>query len=202
MKQNRKLLFLTLACSIILFSACGTPTPEPTATPEPTEEPQPTATEARVESAYFSYTDGEWSRLFEDELSFPFFLPEEMDEASSQNYQMIQTGYFAAYDPAAQVLTMRSLVIMAKIYREVQFQLDENLIVSCLPADIDGTPIEEISYLYSENGVGFPPGPRKQKLGDVISDFSTDTYMVLILDAPVDPQAVNLVKQVAAVCPE
>ena len=202
MKQIKGFLFLILACGITLLSACGTPAPEPTATPAPTEAPQPTATEARVESAYFSYTDGEWSRLFEDELSFPFFLPEEMDKASSQNYQMIQTGYFAAYDPATQVLTMRSLVIMAKIYREVLFQLDENLTVSCLPADIDGTPIEEISYLYSENGVGFPPGPGKQKLGDVISDFSTDTYMVLILDAPVDPQAVNLVKQVAAVCPE
>lgn len=202
MKQIRASLFLILACGITLLSACGTPAPEPTATPVPTEEPQPTATEVRVESNYFAYTDGEWTRFYEDELSFPFFLPEDMDEASSQNYQMIQTGYFAAYDPAAQVLTMRSLVIMAKIYREVQFQLDENLTVSCLPADIDGTPIEEISYLYSENGVGFPPGPGNQKVGDVISNFSTDTYIVLILDAPVDPQAVNLVKQIAAICPE
>ncbi len=199
---NRKLLFLTLACGIILFSACGTPTPEPTATPEPTEEPQPTATEARVESAYFSYNDGEWLRLYEDELNFPFFLPEEMDEASSQNYQMIQTGYFAAYDPATQILTMRSLVIMAKIYREVQFQLDESLTVACLPAEVNGTAMEELRFMYSAKGVGFPPGPGNRKVSEIIAGFNSDTYMVLILEAPVDPQSINLVKQIAAICPE
>lgn len=204
MKQNRAFIFIILASTLVFLSACVNPVREPTPMPtaEPTPEPQPTATEARVESDYYSYNEGVWTRYFEDELTFPFFLPEEMEEDSSQNYQMIQSGYFAAFDAETQVVSMRTLVIMAKMYREVQFQLDENLTVACLPAEVDGTAMEELRFLYSAKGVGFPPGAGNYKVSEIIADFNNDTYMVLILEAPVDPQAINLVKQIAAICPE
>lgn len=204
MKQNRACSFIVLASTLVFLSACVNPvsdlTPIPTA--EPTPEPQPTATEVRVESDYSSYNEGVWTRYYEDELTFPFFLPEDMDGDDSQNYQMIQSGYFAAYDAETQVVTMRALVIMARIYREVQFQLDESLTVACLPAEVNGTPMEELRFMYSTKGVGFPPGAGNHKVGEIIAGFNSDTYMVLILEAPVDPQAINLVKQIAAICPE
>ncbi|MHB8807117.1 MAG: hypothetical protein ACYC59_06000 [Anaerolineaceae bacterium] len=204
MKQNRAFLFIILASTLVFLSACVNPVREPTPIPtaEPTPEPQPTATEARVESDFYSYNEGVWTRYFEDELTFPFFLPEEMEGGDTQNYQMIQSGYFAAFDTETQVVSMRTLVIMAKMYREVQFQLDENLTVACLPAEVDGTAMEELRFLYSAKGVGFPPGAGNHKVGEIIAGFNSDTYMVLILEAPVDPQAINLVKQIAAICPE
>jgi hypothetical protein len=125
-----------------------------------------------------------------------------MEGDDSQNYQMVQSGYFAAYDAETQVVTMRTLVIMAKIYREVQFQLDESLTVACLPAEVNGTAMEELRFMYSAKGVGFPPGPGNRKVSEIIAGFNSDTYMVLILEAPVDPQSINLVKQIAAICPE
>jgi len=204
MKHNRAFLFIILASTLVFLSACVNPVREPTPMPtaEPTPEPQPTATEARVESDYYSYIEGVWTRYYEDELTFPFFLPEEMEGGDSQNYQMIQSGYFAAFDAETQVITMRTLVIMAKIYREVQFQLDENLTVACLPAEVNGTAMEELRFLYSAKGVGFPPGAGNYKVSEIIAGFNSDTYMVLILEAPVDPQAINLVEQIAAICPE
>ena len=204
MKQNRTFSFIILASTLVFLSACVNPVREPTPMPtaEPTPEPQPTATEARVESDYYAYNEGVWTRYFEDELTFPFFLPEEMEEDSSQNYQMIQSGYFVAFDAETQVVSMRTLVIMAKVYREVQFQLDENLTVACLPAEVNGTAMEELRFLYSAKGVGFPPGAGNYKVSEIIAGFNSDTYMVLILEAPVDPQAINLVKQIAAICPE
>jgi len=97
---------------------------------------------------------------------------------------------------------MRVQVILARIFREVQFQIDENTTVSCLPASIDGTPIEDIHYMYSEKGVGSPSGPGNQKLSALLPSMTTDTYMVLILTDPVDPAVVNQVTQIAAICPE
>ena len=208
MKLYTVFLFLLVPCSLVLLSACGPTTPEatpqPTAIPtsEATSTPQATPTETRVESDFYFYRDGEWVRLYEDEITFPFLLPEDMQPEGSENYQMIQTGYFAAYDSDTQVMSMRALVIMAKMYREVQFQMDEGMVVFCLPAQINDTPIEEISYLYNEKGVGFPPGPGNTTLGEIVSAFDTDTYMVLILDAPVDPLAINMVVRIAAICPE
>ncbi len=70
---------------------------------------------------------------------------------------MVQSGYFAAYDAETQVVTIRALVIMAKIYREVQFQLDESLTPACLPAEVNNTAMEELRFIYSAKGAGFPP---------------------------------------------
>jgi len=205
--DQRKFFFITLTLLLVFLSACGTTPqaiPEPTAIPTSaaTSTPQATATQARVESDYYFYQDENWVRLYEDEITFPFFLPEDMQADGSENYQMIQSGYFADYDADTQVLSMRALVILAKMYREVQFQLDESLSVSCLPAEVNGTPIEDLSFIYSAKGVGFPPGPGSTAFEEVVARLNTDTYMVLILDAPVDPQAVNNVVRIAAVCPE
>jgi len=145
MKNRPALSFLFILITVVLLSACAQPAPEPTPVPTLEPSPQPTATAVRVESDYYSYADGTWTKYYEDELTFPFMLPEDMEEGSSQEYQLIQRGYFASYDEGTQVLTMRSLVILARIFRDVQFQMDENITVSCLPASIDGTPIEDRS---------------------------------------------------------
>lgn len=202
MKNRSSSFLLIVLITVVLLSACTQPAPEPTPVPTLVPSPQPTATAVRVESDYYSYADGVWTRYYQDELTFPFMLPEDMEESSSQQYQMIQTGYFSAYDQATQTLNMRAQVILARIFREVQFQVDENITVSCLPASIDGNPIEDIHYMYSEKGVGFPPGPGNQKLSDLLPSLTADTYMVLILTNPVDPAAVNQVTQIAAICPE
>ncbi len=85
MKQNRTVLFIVLASTLVFLRACVNPVPDSTPIPtaEPTSEPQPTTTEAGVESDYYSYIDGVWTRYFEDELTFPFFLPEEMERDDS-----------------------------------------------------------------------------------------------------------------------
>jgi len=202
MKNRPAASLLFILIPVVLLSACAQAAPEPTPVPTLEPSPQPTATAVRVESDYYSYTDGVWTRFYQDELTFPFMLPEDMEESSSQQYQMIQTGYFSAYDQATQTLNMRAQVVLARIFREVQFQVDENTTVSCLPASIDGNPIEDIHYMYSEKGVGFPPGPENQKLSDLLPLMTADTYMVLILTDPVDPAALNSVTQIAAICPE
>ena len=202
MKNRPASSLLFILITVVLLSACAQPAPEPTPVPTLEPSPQPTATAVRVESDYYSYADGTWTKYYEDELTFPFFLPEDMEEESSQQYQMIQTGYFSAYDQTTRTLNMRVQVILARIFRDVQFQVDENTTVSCLPASIDGTPIEDIHYMYSAKGVGFPPGPGNQKLSALLPSMTTDTYMVLILTDPVDPAVVNQVTQIAAICPE
>ncbi len=202
MKNRPALSFLFILITVVLLSACAQPAPEPTPVPTLEPSPPPPATAVRVESDYYSYADGTWTKYYEDELTFPFMLPEDMEEGSSQEYQLIQRGYFASYDEGTQVLTMRSLVILARIFRDVQFQMDENITVSCLPASIDGTPIEDIHFMYSEKGVGFPPGAGNARFSDLLPALTTDTYMVLILTDPVDPAAINQISQIAAVCPE
>ena len=204
MKNRPASSLLFILITVVLLSACAQPALEPTPVPtqEPTLKPQPTATEARLESDYYSYTDGIWTKYYQDELTFPFMLPEDMEEGSSQQYQMIQSGYFAAFDAETQVLTMRSLVVLARIYRDLQFQLVENMQVSCLPFSLNDTPIQDLKFMYSKNGVGFPPGPGNQPLADILPFLTTDTYIVLVLTDPVDPNAVNPVAQLAAICPK
>lgn len=202
-KHSLPLVFLFL-CAVLL-SACGpAATPEPTATPLPTStpEPEPTPTEVRVESSYLIYVDDAWTPLFEDELgSYPFFLPEDMGGDMGLDNQMIQYGYFADYQPESNILTIYARLLLSDVYRKVELQLSDGQKAACLPQTLGDTCIEDITIMYNNGNVGFPPGDGTVIFSDIVSTLDNRTYFVVVLDDPIQADSVNAVSKLALVCP-
>lgn len=203
MKNKPVIVLLTLS---ILIAACGqAPTPEPTATVPPTEvptpEPQPTATEVHVESGFYAYSDDGWMPIFEDEMTGPIFLPEEMFGGDTAAMQLVQYGYFSAYDAKSMIMSAYAKVLPGELYRKIDFQLSENQNVICLPEKIDDLSISELSFGPTNGNVSFPPGPGNQLFGDVLSALNDNSYSVIVLESPVDSEIANPVHQLAMVCP-
>ena len=203
MSKNTVFLIVILLFTGIL-TACGpAATPEPTALPIPTNTPEPeaTATAVRVDSGLLIYGADGWTTLYEDEITSPFFLPEDMSGDMALNNQMIQYGYFSDYQPDINVLTIYARLLLANFYRPVQLQLTDGQKAACLPEAIEDTSIEDITFLYSNSGVGFPPGSGSVVFGDVASTLNDRTYFVVVLDEPIQADSINAVTKLGLVCP-
>ncbi len=202
-KHSSPLIILFLFTAFL--SACGpAATPAPTATPLPTStpEPEPTPTEVRVESSYLIYVDDAWTPLFEDELgSYPFFLPEDMGGDMGLDNQMIQYGYFAAYQSDSNVLTIYARLLLSDVYRRIELQMADGEKAACLPESVEDTPMEQIHFLYNNGNVGFPPGDGSVVFGDVAASLNDRTYFVVVLDESIQADSVNAVSKLALVCP-
>jgi hypothetical protein len=175
-----------------------TPLVEPTIAPTP--QPQPTATPARLESGYLTLTNDGLIPVFQDELA-PFFLPEDMVGGDMDNFQLIQNGYFASYDSATSILSMNARVMVANMYRPLNFQLNQGQKVSCLPETVGDTPIADLSYMISNGKVSFPPGPGEKSFDEILPYLTDASYLVVVLSEIVQPDQPNPATSVAAICP-
>jgi len=204
--MHKKVIIISLLLIPALISACSpAPAPEPTDTPVPTEAPtptpEPTATEERVESGFYTNAGGAWAPIYDDEMTGPVFLPEDMVGGDMDVFQLVQSGYFNAYEADSMVLSMYASVPPGGIFRVLEIQLAENQTVICLPEKVGDTKIEKLSYMPSGGRVNFPPGPGNQSLADVAAELTGETYIVVILSEPVSGEAVNPASQLAMVCP-
>ena len=166
----------------------------------PTPEPQPTATLARVESGYLTLTNGSLIPIFQDELA-PFFLPEDLVGGDMDNFQLIQNGYFSSYDAATAILSMNARVMVANLYRPLNFQLNQGQKVTCLPETVGDTPIADLSYMISNGKVSFPSGPGEKSFDEILPYLTDASYLVIVLSEIVQSDQPNPATSVAAVCP-
>lgn len=202
---SKRLIFLLFF--VLLLSACSqTSELEPTITDVPTAvptlEPEPTPTETRIESGFYNFLDEKWSPIYIDEMTAPVFLPEEMVGGDMENFQKVQYGYFVSYSVESNLFTMRSKVMPGEIFRDLLFQLEENQDVICLPETIGDTPIQNITFMYSNGTVEFPFGNGTRQLNDFLPILSDRSYFVIELTEPVHAETPNLVSVVAAICPQ
>ncbi len=201
----KKHLFITTLLALLVLNACSSaPEPQPTVTPIPTEiqtpEPQPTATEVRVETGFYALAEDGWAVVYEDELNSPIFLPEDMLGGNVEDAQLIQYGYFIGFDAETSVMTLRVRVMPGVFYRDLEFLVDEGLMVTCLPEMINDTPIQDITFMAGKT-LSFPPGPGKQPLADILPELNENSYLVPVLAAPVQAQEPNEIFILAGICP-
>ena len=195
--------------SMITASCAGSPPSNqvaPTETPvvdltvAPKPEPQPTAPPVRVESGYLTLSNDGLIPVFQDELA-PFFLPEDMVGRDIDNFQLIQNGYFASYDSATSILSMNARVMVANMYRPLNFQLNQEQKVTCLPETVGDTPIADLSYMISNGKVSFPPGPGEKSFDEILPYLTDASYLVIVLSEIVQSDQPNPATSVAAICP-
>lgn len=202
--------FVTLLILIFITTACGQPTseqPEPSppteiaATPAPTETPSPTDTPERVESGFYTHGESGWAPVYQDEMTVPVFLPEDMVGGDLDMMQRMQYGYFAAFDPDTNILTAHINVPPGALFRKLDFQLRDDQNVICLPDTVSSTPIEDIQFMPNNGSVSFPAGTGKQAISDIEKDLHDGVYLVIVLPEAVTQDIANPVSQLAMVCP-
>ena len=179
-----------------------TPTPTEIPTEEPTPEPQPTATAERVESGFYARQDGIWQIVYEDEMTGPVILPEELTGGSLAEMQQVQYGYFANYDAETNVLTAYTSVLLGGLYRMISFQLADDQTVVCLPETVgDDVAIDTIKFMPTNGKVGFPPGPGHKRINELLLVMHEGVYTVFVLETSINAAAINPLNQLAMVCP-
>jgi hypothetical protein len=206
-----KNLIITLLTLSLLAAACSQPSaplPTETALPvveptkSPTIQPQPTATEERIESGFYTRVDGSWNLLYEDEITGPVLLPEDLTGGDLAPMQLVQYGYFAAYDAESAILTAYTGDLFGGMFRKIKFQLSDDQPVTCLPETVgDGTPITNIKFMPNNGKVSFPPGPGNTKFANILPAMDDSVRLVMVLDAAVTADAVNPLQQLAMICP-
>ena len=198
------LSILTASCSSAeLPAATEAPAPTQVPTEAPTEEPQPTAKIERVESGFYRRTDAGWTPIYEDEMTSPVFLPEELTGGDLDFFQMVQYGYFSDYQADLSVLSAYVEVPPGGLFRMLDFAVSSDQIVNCLPQTIgDDTPIGGIKIMPVNGSVNFPSGPGNKSISDLLPAINDYTYVVLVLRAAVNADAVNPLNQLAMLCPQ
>jgi hypothetical protein len=94
-----------------------------------------------------------------------------------------------------------STIALDTIYRDLIYQADENMHVSCLPEAMDDVDITVITFMYTGGQVRFLPGPGNKTFAEILPDLNDSNYFVIVLVDPVQPDAVNAVSQLAALRP-
>lgn len=207
--HKQSVMILILASFIV--NGCGqaavalpTDTPAPTeiSTEVPTSEPSPTATPERVASGFYARQDGEWQMLYEDEMTGPVILPEELTGGSLAEMQQVQYGYYADYDAETKVLKAYTAVLLGGLYRMISYQLTDDQAVICLPETVgDDVAIDTIKFMPTNGKVGFPPGPGNKRISELVPEMHDGVYTVFVLETTIDAAAINSLNQLAMVCP-
>jgi len=212
MHTSKFTILIALLTTALLICGCAQPAASPDIVEEaakeivvpteiPTQEPQPTATETRIESGFFTYIGNVWATVYEDEMTFPVFLPEEMMGGDMENFQLVQYGFFSDYDTANLVLTIRAKVEPGELYRTLEFQLEEGQKISCLPETLSDTPISDVRFMVSNGKVKFPNGMSQAAFSDILPALTDSSYMVVELAEMVQAETPNIITMHASICP-
>lgn len=180
----------------------ATDTPAPTEIPTAEPTPEPTATIERIESGFYTRSENGWQVVYEDEMTMPVILPEDMTGGDLDFFQVMQYGFFKIFQADSDILSAYIEVPPGGLFRVVDFAVSSDQTVICLPPTVgDGTPVETIKFMPENGKVNFPPGPGNSTLFDLLPNLNDFVYTVIVINKTETPEQVTSISQIAMLCP-